>query len=136
MNATDNAPESREIEILEQREAQAMLSADVSTLRTLWADDLIVNSTSNLIAGKQILLAMIKSGRLKLRTYERHPVRIVPFGDVVVATGNEVSRLVGDTAEFKLFASYMNVWTKRDGNWQLVARHVGVIQSTKPEPLQ
>jgi Domain of unknown function (DUF4440) len=138
MSATGsrNALEPGEIETLEQREAQATLSADVSTLQTLWADDLIVNSTSNLIAGKQILLEMIKSGRLKLRTYERHPVRIVPCGDVVVTTGSEVSQLVGDTAEFKLFASYMNVWTKRDGNWQLIARHVGIIQRAKPEPLQ
>ena len=106
--------EQREIEALEQREAQAMRGADVSTLQTLWADDLIVNSTSNLIAGKQILLEMIRNGRLKLRTYERRPVRIVVFGDLVVTTGNEVSQLIGDTAEFKMFVSYMNVWTKRE----------------------
>ena len=138
MNATDdrNALEQREIEALEEREAQAMLRADVSTLEALWADDLIVNSTANLIAGKQILLEMIKNGRLKLRTYERHPVRIVPLGDFVVATGNEVSQLIGDTAEFKLFVSYMNVWTKCDGNWQLVARHVGVLQRAEPSPVR
>ena len=135
MSATD-ALEQSEIETLEEREARAMLGADVSTLQTLWADDLIVNSTSNLIAGKQILLEMIKSGRLKLRSYERRPVRIVTFGDLVVATGNEVSQLVADTAMIKTFVSYMNVWTKRSGNWQLLARHVGLIQREKPEPLQ
>lgn len=138
MSATDdrNALEQREIETLEAREAEAMRGADVSTLQALWADDLIVNSTANLIAGKEILLEMIKNGRLKLRTYERRPVRIVSIGDLVVATGNEVSQLVGNTAVFKTFVSYMNVWTKRDGNWQLVARHVGLIQREKPEPLQ
>jgi ketosteroid isomerase-like protein len=135
MNATD-ALEQREIETLEQREARAMLGADISTLQTLWADDLIVNSTANLIAGKQILLEMIKSGRLKLRTYERRPVSIVTFGDLVVATGNEVSQLVAGSAMIKTFVSYMNVWTKRSGNWQLLARHVGLIQREKPEPLQ
>jgi len=83
---------------------------------------MVVNSTANLIAGKQILLEMIKNGRLKLRTYERRPVRISMFGDLVVSTGNEVSQLITDTAEFKLFVSYMNVWTKRDGNWKLLAR--------------
>ncbi len=138
MSTTDerNAMEQREIEALEQREAQAMRGADVSTLQTLWADDLIVNSTSNLIAGKQILLEMIRNGRLNLRTYERRPVRIAVFGDLVVTTGNEVSQLIGDTAEFKVFVSYMNVWMKRGGNWQLIARHVGLIQREKPEPLQ
>jgi Domain of unknown function (DUF4440) len=135
MSATD-AREQAEIETLEQREARAMLGADVSTLQTLWADDLIVNSTANLIAGKEILLEMIKSGRLKLNSYERRPVSIVTFGDLVVATGNEVSQLVAGTATIKTFVSYMNVWTKRSGNWQLLARHVGLIQREKPELLQ
>jgi len=135
MSATD-ALGQREIETLEQREALAMLGADVSTLQTLWADDLIVNSTANLIAGKEILLEMIKSGRLKLSTYERRPVSIVNFGDLVVATGNEVSQLVAGSAMIKTFVSYMNVWTKRTGSWQLLARHVGLIQREKPEPLQ
>ena len=126
--------EQREIERLEQEEAQAMRSADVSTLQRLWADDLIVNSTANLIAGKQILLEMIKNGQLRLRTYERRPVRIVPLGDMVVTTGNEVSQLIANPAEYKMFVSYMNVWMKRAGNWQLVARHVGMIQRAQPQP--
>ena len=66
MSATEdrNARDLKEIEALEQQEARAMLAADASTLQTLWADDMVVNSTSNLIAGKQILLEMIKGGRL------------------------------------------------------------------------
>jgi hypothetical protein len=138
MNETQNrnAVDQKEIAALEQQEAAAMLGSDASTLQTLWADDMVVNSTSNLIAGKQILLEMVKNGRLKLRTYERRPVRIEVFTDLVVTTGNEVSQLLGDTAVFKLFTSYMNVWTKRGGNWQLLARHVGVIQRERPEPLQ
>lgn len=130
-----NALQQKEIEALEQREAKAMLGGDASTLQTLWADDMVVNSTSNLIAGKQILLEMVKNGRLKLRTYERRPVRITVCDDLVVSTGNEISQLITDAAEFKLFVSYMNVWAKRGGNWQLLARHVGVIQRERPEPL-
>jgi ketosteroid isomerase-like protein len=138
MSATEdrNARDLREIEALEQREARAMLAADASTLQTLWADDMVVNSTSNLIAGKQILLEMIRGGLLKLRTYERRPVRIAVFGDLVVSTGNEVSQLITNTTEFKLFVSYMNVWAKRNGNWQLLARHVGAIEKAKPAPRQ
>jgi hypothetical protein len=131
-----NVVELKEIEALEQREAEAMLGSDASTLQRLWADDMVVNSTANLIAGKQLLLDLVKNGRLKLRIYERRPVRIEVFTDLVVSTGNEVSQLIGDTAVFKLFTSYMNVWTKRGGNWQLLARHVGVIQRERPEPLQ
>jgi ketosteroid isomerase-like protein len=136
MSASDDSAEQKEIERLEQQEADAMRGADVSTLQKLWADDLIVNSTANLIAGKQILLDMVKNGLLKLSSYERRPVRIVTFGDLVVTTGNEVSQLVSNAAELKIFVSYMNVWMKRAGNWQLVARHVGLIERTKPQVLQ
>jgi ketosteroid isomerase-like protein len=138
MSATndDNARMLKTIESLEQQESQALRDADVLALQALWADDLIVNSTANLIAGKHILLDMIKEGRLRLRTHERRPVRFSTFGDIVVVTGNEVSELVSETADFKLFTSYMNVWKKRKRNWQLVARHVGLIQRVKPEPLQ
>lgn len=129
------AQQQKEMEALEQREAQALLGAHVSTLETLWADDLIVNSTANLIAGKQILLEMIKGGRLKLRAFERRPVRINVLGDLVIATGNEVSQLIAGKAEFKMFGSYMNVWAKRAGNWQMIARHVGLIERAKSSPL-
>ena len=130
-----NSLELREIEALEQREAKAMLDGDATTLRALWADDMVVNSTSNLIAGKTILLEMIENGRLKLRTYERRPVRITVSGDLVVTTGNEISQLITDAAEFKMVVSYMNVWARRAGNWQLLARHVGLIHRERPQPL-
>jgi ketosteroid isomerase-like protein len=138
MSATEdrNAVQQREIEALDQREADAMLGADTATLQTLWADDMVVNSTANMIAGKKLLLEMVENGQLKLRMYERRPVRISVFGELVVSTGNEVSQLIrGSIAGFKLFTSYMNVWTKRDGNWQLLARHVGLIHREKPESL-
>ena len=132
----DDAQLHKTIEILEQRESKALRDADVLALQTLWADDLIVNSTANLIAGKQILLEMIQRGRLRLRAHERRPVRIVTIDNIVVVTGNEVSQLISETAELKLFTSYMNVWMKRKKNWQLVARHVGLIQRAQPEPSQ
>jgi ketosteroid isomerase-like protein len=120
--------DEREIEALEQREAKAVHAADIASLQTLWADDLIVNSTSNLIAGKQILLEMIKSGALRLKSYERRPVRIAARGDLAVSTGNEVSQVDVHSADYKLFVSYMNVWAKRASGWQLIARHVGLIE--------
>jgi len=137
MNQGDESdfPGQDEIEVLEHREADAVRGGDVPTLQTLWADDLIIN-TSNLIAGKEILLEMIKNGLIKLRSHERRPVRITALGDLVVTTGNEVSQVIGETAEFKVFVSYMNVWTRRDGNWQLLARHIGVIERVGPQPLQ
>ena len=127
-----NGTEQIAIELLDQQEARAMLVGDISALQRLWADDLVVNSTANLIAGKQILLEMISKGLLRLRVYERHPVRVVRFDDLAITTGNEISQLMGNSSEVKLFTSFMNVWAKRADVWQLVARHVGMIDRIAP----
>ena len=70
-----------------------MLRADVSTLSALWSDDLLVNSTANLIADKKILLGVIADGRLRLKSYSRLTMRAVINGDTVITTGNESSQL-------------------------------------------
>jgi len=117
----------REIKKLEQREAEAMLSADISALSALWSDDLLVNSTSNLIADKKILLGLIADGRLRLRSYTRLTLRAVINGSTVITTGNERSQLEGPAAGIALHCSYMNTWIKRDLAWLLFGRHVGLI---------
>jgi Domain of unknown function (DUF4440) len=92
-----------EIKELEQREADAMLRADVSTLSALWSDDLLVNSTANLIADKKILLGVIANGRLRLKSYSRLTVRAMMKGDTVITTGNESSQLEGPAAGIMLY---------------------------------
>jgi hypothetical protein len=119
----------KEIKDLEQREAQAMLRADVQALSALWSDDLLVNSTSNLIADKKILLGVIGDGRLRLKTYSRLTLRAAINGDTVITTGNEISELEGASAGIELHCSYMNAWIKRGLGWILFGRHVGLISS-------
>jgi len=104
-----------------------MLRADVRVLDALWSDDLLVNSTSNLIADKRILLGVIGVGRLRLRSYGRLTLRAMLNGDTIITTGNESSQLEGDTAGIVLHCSYMNAWIKRDLAWLLFGRHVGLI---------
>jgi hypothetical protein len=119
----------KEIKDLEQREAEAMLRADVAALGALWSDDLLVNSTSNLIADKKILLGVIGDGRLRLRSYSRRTLQATLNGDTIITTGNEISELEGDAAGTELHCSYMNAWVKRGVAWLLFGRHVGLISS-------
>jgi hypothetical protein len=112
---------------LEEREARAMLSGDVGAMAELWSDRLMVNSTANLIAGKQTLLDVVRSGRLRFCRYERTITRLSCAGELAVVTGNEVTELVG--IELEIFCSYMNVWQTENHHWKLIARHVGLIEN-------
>ncbi|HXW85171.1 MAG TPA: nuclear transport factor 2 family protein [Candidatus Binataceae bacterium] len=122
-----------EIEAVEQVEAEAFLRGDVPRLRELWSDGLVVNSTANLIAGKDILLRLIEDGRLRVKRYERSTQRVSMVApDLAIATGNETSEIA--TADFGLIVcSYMNLWGKHSGTWQLCARHVGLIARQRRE---
>jgi hypothetical protein len=122
-----------EILLLEQREADAMLRGDVAALESLWDDGLLVNSTANLIAGKQVLLDLIRSGRLRLKTYKRRTLRVHAEGDLCVTTGSESSQLLDHGVADQLLCSYMNYWIRREGRWRLLARHVGLMARRKPE---
>jgi ketosteroid isomerase-like protein len=124
------SPQHLEIEALEQQEADAMLRADLAALESFWSDDLIVNSTANIIAGKALLLDLIRSRRLLLKSYQRRTLRLASNGDLVLTTGNESSRLAVGTITDQLLCSYMNIWRKQQGRWQLIARHVGLISRT------
>jgi len=113
---------------LEEREARAMLAGDIGVLAELWSDRLLVNSTANLVAGKGILLDVIKGGRLRFCRYERVVTRLSCAGEIAIATGNEVTEVIGTEPELEIFCSYMNVWQMEDGRWRLAARHVGLIE--------
>ncbi len=108
-----------------------MLAADLDALDKFWAEQLVVNSTANIIAGKEMLLDLIRHGRLRLKTYQRRTLRLTEVGDIVVATGNETSQLDSDVITDLLFCSYMNVWQRMNGSRKMIARHVGLI-SRKP----
>jgi hypothetical protein len=120
-----------EIEIarLEEREAKAMLAGDCATLNELWSVDLIVNSTANIIAGRDTLIAWIASRRLRFNTYERVITRLSCSAELGIATGNETTEAAIGRPEVRTFCSYMNVWRKEGGSWKLIARHVGMINS-------
>jgi len=119
-----------EIESMDQREAEAMLRADLSALETIWDEKLIAYSTANLYAGKGVLLDYIKKGGLRLKSHARRTLQVVFDGNEAISIGLEDSEMdvIGPGA--KLLCSYMNVWTRRADGWKLRARYVGKVSGT------
>jgi hypothetical protein len=118
----------REIEEAEQKEAGAMLRADVDELAGLWDDMLLAYSTANLYARKATLLEIIRAGGLRLKSHHRKTIEITVDGDKAVAIGNERSELNVSGAPNRLIvSSYLNLWVRRSTGWKLLGRHVGQI---------
>jgi Domain of unknown function (DUF4440) len=116
-----------EIERIDQREADAMLRADLAALESIWDEKLLAYSTANLYAGKRVLLDYMANGGLRLKFHTRRTIDVVFDGDKAVSIGVENSEMDGLGAGTLLLCSYMNVWTKRADGWKLLARYVGRV---------
>lgn len=122
----------KEIRILDNREAQAVLEHDVETLEQLWDVDFVVHNPEGRIvpAGRSVRDRPVLQTRraLFVREVESVAVRgdvafsmgsetVVPYVDSATAAGEEIKR------------RYTNVWMRKDGSWKLVARHANRICS-------
>jgi Domain of unknown function (DUF4440) len=122
-----------EIEEMDQREADAMLRADLAALDSIWDEKLLAYSTANLYARKQVLLDYIKEGGLRLKSHTRRTVKVVFDGNEAISIGLEKSEIDAPGAGTLLSCSYMNVWTRRADGWKLRARYVGRVSGTRLE---
>jgi hypothetical protein len=117
-----------EIEALEAEEAAARVAVNVPKLEALWADELVINATENIIYTRDHFLLRIKSGQIRFKSFERRISRIAVKGDVVITTGNEsIVPANGPDVGKTVFCSYMNAWIRAGAGWQLLGRQVAVI---------
>ncbi len=117
-----------EVEMLEVEEAAERVAVDLPRLEALWADELIINATENIIYTKDHFLLRIKSGQIRFKSFERKISRVAVKGDIVITTGNEsIVPANGPDMGKTVFCSYLNVWTRCGEGWQLLGRQVAVI---------
>ena len=124
-----------EIEHLEKDEADARVRGDVSMLEALWSDDLLINATENIVYTKNHFIVRVKSGQVMFRAFDRTITRMTVRDNVAITTGNEsIMPEGGADAGKSVYCSYMNVWMRTGGRWQLVGRQVAVIARSSPNP--
>lgn len=118
---------SNEVYDVEQLEAEARLKADISYLEAVWADELLINATENIIYSKDHFLLRLSSGQVRYRSFHRTMLKLTRRNNVAVTTGNEsIVPADGPDTGKTVLCSYMNVWI-RGSRWQLIGRQVAVI---------
>ena len=106
-----------EILALEDRRIEAMTSGDVKALGEILDDDLIYTHTTARLDTKASFIEAITSGRSNYKSVERKDVKVRDLGDTAVVTGHAKFH-VGDS---KFEARVIDVYSKRNGAWQMVA---------------
>jgi uncharacterized protein (TIGR02246 family) len=118
------AQETSEAELnrLEDLRYEAMKNADARTMGELFADDFVYQTLQGVTHSKSSYIAAFTSGDVKINSFKRENSRVKFYGDTatVMATTHLDIAFKGEARQLSLF--YLDVWVKRDGRWQLVAR--------------
>lgn len=131
-SAQDNSKTETEIRTLEQAGATAILKGDTNTLKRIWAPEFLVNSPRNEITGtRDSILMLQKAGLLNYSTFEKNIERIQFQENIVITMGHEVIVSKYDTPAVKagqiIKRRFTNIWMKKNGQWQQIARHASII---------
>lgn len=119
-----------DVELLEERLRQAMLTRDVPALDALLSDRLRFVNLAGDIVGKQADLDAHRSGTLRLSTMTPSDRHIELLGEEValVDVVMDLAGTYGGTPFAGLFR-YIRVWQQEDGRCRAVAGHVCAIQN-------
>jgi uncharacterized protein (TIGR02246 family) len=111
-----------ELDRLEDLRYEAMSNADARTMGELFADDFVYQTLGGATHTKSSYIAQFVAGDVKINSFRRENSRVKFYGDIatVMATTHLDVVFKGEPRQLSLF--YLNVWVKRDGRWQLVAR--------------
>lgn len=121
-----------EIRKLEQKGLTALLNGDTNTLKQLWAPEFMVNNPrSEISVNRDAVLQIQRAGLINYSKFEKVIEQMLFKKNMVITMGNEtiVSRtdIPGIKAGEPYKRRFTNIWEKKNGRWQLVARHASVI---------
>lgn len=130
--AQGNARTAAEIRALEQTGAKAIINGDTNTLKQLWAPEFLVSTPRNEITGtRDSILLIQKAGMIDYSTFEKVIERMQFQENIVITMGHETIVSRNDTPAAKAGQIYKrrftNIWMKKNGKWQQIARHASII---------
>lgn len=119
-----------EIGKIEDQRYEAMMAVDTAALGRILGDEFVYHQPTGAVATKATYLEQIGSGRVKIKSFERYGVSVHAYGDTATAMGSTRLDIELEGQARKVDLAYLNVWVRRDGRWQLVARQ----SAFKPAP--
>ncbi len=130
--AQSQAKTETKIREREQTVVTAILNGDTTMLKQVWAPEFLVNNPRNDISGNlNAVLQVQKAGMINYSSFERIIEQMQFQKNMVITMGYEtfVSRndIPGAKAGQTYKRRFTNIWLKKKGKWQQVARHASII---------
>ena len=105
---------------LDAKRMTAMAAKDVATLEAVLADDLIYTHSSARLDTKRSLIDAMVKGTTVYTGVEPSDVKAQDLGDTVVLTGIAQIKVVSNGTPSAFGVRFTDVYTRRNGRWQMV----------------
>ena len=107
---------------------------DVDALDSIYADDLIVTAPIGICVDKPAVMSEIRQAAEKaiIGRYDKDDLKVRAFGDTAVLSYRMTAWATVEGTEIKRALCITNVWMKRNGSWQIVARHTASLPNDTP----
>ena len=124
----------KEILKLEEELTQTEMRLDVEALNRIYADDIMVTAPIGICVDKPAVMTEVRQAAEKaiVGRYDKSDLKVRAFGDIAVSSYRMASEASFEGMEIKRQLCITNVWIKRNGHWQIVARHVASLPEDTP----
>src|SRR5579863_8523604 len=118
---TDTA--ARALISLENKWVDALVKADTAALDTIFADSYVDSDEHGHRSDKRGVLAVLKSGELKMTSIKLSYMQAHVYGDAAVVTGSaaQVGTFNGQSINATII--FTDTFVKQNGKWRAVASH-------------
>ena len=124
----------QEILKLEEELTRTEMQVDVDALDRIYADDIMVTAPIGICVDKSAVMTEVRQAaqKAKVEKYDKDDLKVRAFGDTAVASYRIIAEATFEGMEIKRKLCISNVWLKRDGRWQIIARHTATLPGDTP----
>jgi ketosteroid isomerase-like protein len=106
---------------------QMQLNHDAAAMEKMLDDDFVLTDYDGTLSNKSQFLDTIKDMSIKLTQEMSEGMKLHQHGNTVVVTGATREKGTQNGKAFQHYGRFTDTWIKKDGRWQCVASHLGVI---------
>jgi hypothetical protein len=129
----------REIFTLEEELTHTEMRLDVEALESIFADDIMVTAPIGLVVDKPAVMHEVRlaAEKAKIESYDKTDLKVRSYGDNAAVTSYVMTAKARfEEIEINRQLCITNVWMRRDGSWQIVARHTASLEQPQPTSAQ
>ena len=120
----------KEILRLEEELTRTEMRVDVEALDRIYADDIMVTAPIGLCVDKPAVMTEVRQAaqKAKIERYDKDDLKVRAYGDMAVTSYRITAKATVEGMVIDRQFCITNVWLKREGRWQIVARHAANLE--------